>query len=1206
MAPVKRNASEFLDAKDASTNKRALVVSDDVDDKIVNEVAESDQDSETDTENDGDEMEMKDKPRRGGDLISQDIQIARETAELFKSNIFKLQIDELLQQLRLKDAHILRVEKFLHKLYDVIQEVPEWTEHTLEEVQGFFKGKVVSIPFCEPKPSSSTQYKFNYKTPDVSLIGSFALKSAIYQPWGSKVDVLLTMPGELFEKKDFLNFRCLHKRSVYLAYLTHHLVLAFKKNSLDFLHLEYSYFNGDTLQPILNISCEVPNSSEYNFYKTKFSINLIVGFPYGVFESKKLLPNNNCIRVDKDSKIPTPFYNFSILSATTHEHYLKYLYTTKKQTESFKEACILGRLWLNQRGFHSNSSHSSSLGGFGHFQFSTLMAALLNGGGVNGNKVLLHGFSSYQLFKGTIKYLATMDLSSDGYLEFYSEIDSSATVATSKYVNEGFQTPTIFDKTTKINILSNLSVNNYEILKLYAQETLMMLSDVVRDQFENIFLTKLDGFQNIKYDLCYDMELPTAKELLARFGPLERASFISFEVFLHNKITNVTKLALGDRIKAVDVELVGQKKRFPISKRKPAAKINFTSVRIKLLTNPIECEKLVTKGPAKSEEESSEAIEFKNFWGRKASLRRFKNGSIMHCCVWSTSSSEPVITSILEFAYKRHLSEDAELSDKVTKKFHDLLPLPNVPGASKLSVLNMSSFYNVKKSFDALYAHLFKLKLPLNIKSILPVGSAFRYTTLCQPVPFAYSNPDFLQEVIIEFESSTKWPDELSALEKAKTAFLLKIQDQLSATHGEQYKFYFSRDESIPYNLDIVTLNILTPEGYGFKFRVLTERDEVMYLRAINTARSELKPALEEAFLTFTAKYQASIRHTRTIEVISHSLPFYSPVVRLFKRWLDSHLLIGHLSEEFIELIAIKPFVDAAPFCIPGSVENGFLKILRFLSEWNWREDPLILDLVKPEEFNDLTENGSGSSDLDANTLKKLSEKLTLQQYKAIQNNFSLLRKNDPQGLNLQFFVASKNDPRGILYSSAIPLPIATRLTALAKVAVNLTQLHGLNSQTIDLLFTPALRDYDFVFTLKSPKSLKLSSGVQSLDGFRNLDEQINEFPKDLTLLSEKMDSTYQLVKYLNMKYKNSIIFSSHRYIGVSGGPNGDVNVITGLIKPWLKKPLKFKVNMDCNVKPIDKEMVELNKDAIFHEIAAFGKELVLSFETNQDVASNN
>ncbi|SCV04635.1 LANO_0G11408g1_1 [Lachancea nothofagi CBS 11611] len=1207
MAQLKRRASDTIDTESPwsgtgkSIHKKTLIEALENGAQVNgSEVHEESGNADEDESGSEEEQDGARKQRRVGQISAQDVQVARATAELFKSNIFKLQIDELLQQIKLKDSHILRVEKFLHKLYDTIQKVPEWEPTTLADVESYFKGKIVSVPFTDPKPAPSVQYKFDYKTPDVSLIGSFALKCATYDPKGSSVDVLLTMPMELFDKKDFLNFRCIHKRSVYLAYFVHHLSVLFAKDQLsEFLQFNYDYLNDDPLCPILRLQCKPGGSSEYNFYKTNFSINIIIGFPYGFFDAKKLLPNKNCIRVQEDKDTMTPLYNFSVLSSSTHDHYLKFLYKTKKQTEAFKDACMLGKLWLKQRGFSSKSAHSGGLGGFGSFEFATLMSALLCGGGVNGNKILLHGFSSYQLFKGVMKYLATMDLCSQGHLQFYSDLSPSSNLPTSRYLAEGFQTPTIFDKTTKVNILTKMSVRSYQALQIHARETFGLLSDVVRDQFSNIFLTNLNRCQEIKYDMTFDLDLPTQSVILDKFGPTEKIKFVSLENFVVNKISNVAKIALGERIKSFEVELVNYKTWFPISKRKPNSSSNIANIKIHVLVNPNESEKLVTKGPLNTEENTSEAMAFRNFWGKKSSLRRFKDGSITNCCVWNTSASEPVIFDILSYIFKLHLAENAKLSNSTSKQFQELLPLPNLPASSSLSVLSLGSFYNVRKSFDALSGFLFKLSLPLSIKSVLPVGPAFRYTTTCQPVPFAYSNPDFLQDVILEFESSPKWPDEITSLEKAKTAFLLKVEEELLSSNSE-YKTFFARDESIPYNLEIVTLNVLTPEGYGFKIRVLTERDEVLYLRAISNARNEVKPELEKVFLKFTAKYLASARHNRTLETLAHSHPLYPPVVRLFKKWLDCHLLLTHLPEELVELIAMKPFVECAPYFVPGSVENGFLKIIKFLSQWNWREDPLILDLVKPEELELGSAVGSANGiDLDAKVSDSLRDNLTLSQIKAIQSNFTTLRKSDPQGLGIQFFVASKSDPSGILYSSGIPLPIATRLTALSKVAYNLIQTHGLNKQTVDLLFTPALKDYDFVVKLRMPTPLKLSSGVLETNGFKNLDQQQSSFPKDLSQMSDKMDPSFQLVKYLNMKYKNSIIFSSHRYPGINGGEKGDQNVITGLIRPNFKSPVKFRVNMDANVKPVSTEQVILNKEAIFNEIAVFGDELITEFEFN-------
>ena len=1183
--------------------------------------ASDDVEEHSDTESEVEEREQKASAgpqNKHGGTVSYDIHIARETAELFKSNIFKLQIDELLQQVKIDQTHILKVEKFLHKLYDLIQRVPEWEGKTLPEVISYFKNKSVSVPFADPKPNpTTTNYKFGYKTPEISLIGSFALKTAIFEPQGMSVEVLATIPSTLLEKKDFLNFRCIHKRSVFLAYLTHHLSELLKEEKLDeILSLEYSYMDNDPLLPILKIASKRTEDSgdhEFDFSKINFSVSVIIGFPFKFFDSKKLLPMRNCIRIareDTTSELPpTPFYNFSVLSASAYEPYLRYHYKTKKQTEFFKEASILGRLWLQQRGFSSNSSQGGGLSGFGVFEFNTLMAALLNGGGSEGNKILFHGFSSYQLFKGVIKYLATMDLCTSGHLEFHSDI--TYTHGLTRYIPEGFQTPTIFDKSTKINILTKLSPDSYNILKLYAQRTLAMLNDVVQDQFANVFLTNVTKLDVLKYDLCYDIKLPSNSNSILdivseKYTDVKKVTYITLERYLIHEITGIVKYALSDRIKAIEVEIKGQKTSFPVNKRKPIGVSSFGQqfngkyIKVKILADPTASEKVLTKGPLHSEEPTPETSFFKNFWGSKASLRRFKDGSIAHCCVWESSSSRPIISTIISYALKRHLSENIEIDDLTSGVFQGLLPPPNLPAGSKTSVLSLSSFYNLRKSFDELYKVLFQLELPLSIKSILPVGPAFRYTSAIQPVPFAYSNPDFLQDVILEFETSSRWPDEIISLEKAKTAFLLKISDLLGASYGDKYRRYFTRDESIPYNLDVTTLNILTPEGYGFKFRILTERDEVLYLRAISNARNDQKQLLENVFIQFTSTYLASIRHTRTLENISHSYGFYSPVVRLFKKWLDTHLLLHHLKDELVELIAIKPFVDSAPYFIPGSVANGFLKILKFLSQWNWKEDPLILDLVKPDEDLEGDFETDAPSTLPASkTLKKLSEKLTLAQFKSIQGNFTNMRKSDPNGMHVQFFVASKNDPSGILYSSDVPLAIATRLTALAKVAINLIQTHGLSDQTVNLLFSPGLKDYDFVVHLRIPTSLKLSSGILSSSEFKNITNANapTNFPDDLEQMSEKMDPTYQIVKYLNMKYKNSMIFSSHKYIANTGDQSGDQNVITGLIKPLFKKPLKFKVNMDCDAEPIDGENVVLNKAAIYHEVAAFGGSLITDFE---------
>ena len=1145
--------------------------------KAVKNGENNSENSEDDDEDDGDddEEEEEDKTPKHSHppskkqkkaLSAQEVQVARETAELFKSNIFKLQIDELVKEVKLKDSHVTKIEKVLHRLHDFINKVPPIENLTLQQAENHFNSKKLVIPFPDPKPTK-VNYTFSYLAPeDVSLVGSFGLKTGISQADGMSIDIALTMPSELFQPKDYLNYRALYKRAFYLAYVADNLIPLSKKNNLP-IKITYQFLNDDILCPVLKLeSIKTDNQDDLSFHKTKFTINIIAGFPFGVFDAKKLLPDKNCIRVQAESKDlpPTPIYNSSILSLTSYDYYLKFLYTSRKSTEAFKDACILGRLWLQQR----NMGSAVNKGGFGHFEFAILMSALLNGGGVNGNKILLHGFSSYQLFKGTIKYLATMDLST-GYLSFSSQIGEDVT---SKYNPEaGFNVPTIFDKNVKLNILWKMTKSSYQTLQVQAMDTLHLLNDVVKDRFDPILLQKT-SFDQMKYDVVLNLSIPD--DLYDSFGPLEKISFISFDNFLKHKLYLILKNALGERISDLHIRNEKFSNIFPINKRKPS-NINNNYI-IGLQLNPDECEKLVSKGPNNDDE--ALGVKFRSFWGSKASLRRFKDGTIQHCVVWTAKANEPIVLSIIKYSLDLHLHSD--ISQHLVFEasgFNNRLPTPLLPSASNQLITSLSSFTNLKNSFEGLSKILSNLDLPLNIKALLPASTSLRYSSLLQPVPFALANPDFWNDVVLQFETSTRWPDEISALENTKTAFLLKILEILNQETA--YKSFITRDDSILFNESISLLNILTPEGYGFRIRVLTERDEVLYLRAVNNADKQ-KALLQDVYLEFNLKYLGVVKHTRTVSTLAHHFPFYSPTVRLFKQWLDSQLLMHHFTDELIELIALKPFVDPAPYSVPHSVGNGFLQILNFLSTWNWKEDSLILDLAK------------SSNDVEEELTIKLSDRLTIQAHQIIEQNFEKIRKTDPSGIRTQLFIGSKDDPSGILWSNNLTLPIASRLTGLARVAILLLKTEGFSDSNIDMLFTPALKDYDFVVKVKT-NNLTTSSGILPSNTFKNLVGTETSFPDDVTT---KYDLVQAYVDDLNRKFGNVILFSTRKFTGLNEDGS---NVISGIFVPNSISKKKFRANLGINVKPVEdqKEDVIVNKDAIFNQITLLGGDLVQSIK---------
>ncbi|VEU21885.1 DEKNAAC102871 [Brettanomyces naardenensis] len=1116
-------------------------------------------------------------------LTAQDVQVARETAELFKSNIFKLEIDELVHELKLKDTHCKLIERVLHRLYDIIQEIPTSGEMSLDQaIDHFIQSPTrIVIPFPDPKPTS-VNYKFNYEPPeDTSLVGSFGLKTGIQQPKGMVIDVALTMPKKLFQQKDYMNYRALYKRAFYLAYVAENLIPLAKKHHLP-IKLSYEYADGDVLCPTIRIDSYLPESPEEDdliFEKTSFSIRLYVGFPFGLFDAKKLLPDRNCIRVKSEETElpPTPLYNASILTSSSYTCYLKYLYTAKKTSEAFRDACVLGKLWLRQRGFSSNITE----GGFGHFEFATLMAALLDGGGEHGNRILLHGFSSFQLFKATIRYLATQDLCHEGYLSFCSVIGEHKSVYKPK---RGFGVPTIFDKNTKINILWKMTPSSYGMLRKHAQAALDLLNDVVTDRFSQIFIQNANS-KIMKFDAVIRIPLSLVNQETDGFGPLEKISFLTFERYVSSKIFKLLSIALKDRVTQIDVKVSETESTyFSIIHRRPSAGVKF--VDIGLYLDAAESEKRVTKGPLHSQKVEGER--FASFWGPKAQVRRYKDGNVQYSCLWPAFGTESPTITIAKYILDLHLQPGISKNMVVNStKFNVLLasPLTASLGSSHPLIIP-SHFQELHSSYDSLCKLIYNMEsLPLTVKSILPASSSLRGTSLLLPVPFAITNPDFFNDSVMQFETSTRWPDELLTLERTKTAFLLKINAALQNVSG--YTSYLTKDNSIPYLKDVVTtLNVLTPEGHGFRFSVLTERDELLYLRSIENADAKQKPAVTDSYIKFMQKYIGSVKHHRAINGLVTRFPFFGPTVRLFKQWIESQLLSTHFSEQLLELIAAKVFIDPAPYPVPSSTATGFLRILNFISHWNWREEPLILDL-----------SADDADSITGTYIDKISGKLTVQEHQMMSENFRKLRKDDPSGNHVQFFVASREDPSGKLWSSnRVGLPMASRVTVLSKIVVSLlSRSEGISEGQLRLAFTPALKDYDFVIEVKDPEDMRARSGVLPGDTFKNLVPSLTEFPSDVSKFEDPVQNYFS---ELAARYSNVVVLSTHRYTCLSDEKEGRANVITGIFNPAVvhgKK--KFRANIGFNVRPTEDEHVECNEEAILQQMVRLGGDLVVSFK---------
>lgn len=187
----------------------------------------------------------------------------------------------------------------------------------------------------------------------------------------------------------------------------------------------------------------------------KCSINIIPSAPPGIFPTGKLFPLKNCVRPqqvteEKKDLEPTPYYNASLAADSTYFPYLALLHSSASTATAFKDACIMGRVWLRQRGFGG----AVSKGGFGHFEWALMMAFLLKGGGPKGHGLLATGYSNYQMFKAMLQFLASRNLAIDPLV-----------FGTKENVKRlGAKVPVVFDGEHGVNILFKMTSWSYNLV----------------------------------------------------------------------------------------------------------------------------------------------------------------------------------------------------------------------------------------------------------------------------------------------------------------------------------------------------------------------------------------------------------------------------------------------------------------------------------------------------------------------------------------------------------------------------------------------------------------------------------------------------------------------------------------------------------------------------------------------------------------------
>lgn len=968
------------------------------------------------------------------------------------------------------------------------------------------------------------------------------------------VDMIVVIPKEALQEKDYLNLRYFYKRAYYAAKIAAALQTEFQGSA----DISFESLNDNPLLPAVSIK---PTKASYR-------IRVIPCAPDGFFPKQKLGAAAALIRSgsEDDKKTvhpPTPFYNSTLKADGSYVLYLRVLKQAEKSCAAFKDACMLGRIWLHQRGF----AGSMSRGGFGHFEWAVLMALLLQTGGRKETAALSPSLNSTQLFKATIQYLSAVDFLKKPCILGSKEEGLDAIRETG---------PVIYDAPRQMNIAFKMSSSSGAMLQQHAKWTHALLNDKSIDQFAPTFITKVDQ-PALMYDLNASLEMPQ--------GFAETTDSRGKLWTFGNKVHSVLKRALGDRVRLVSVDTAGLPQWSPKEAQRAAGD---STVSIGILFDSSNMSRTVDHGPPA--EEKKEAEKWVKFWGEKSELRRFKDGSILETLIWTSTTPADLCEEIVRYILQRHF-KIAQHSDTLTFYGRGFASLVAKATDSAAFSAARAAFETFEKDVRALE------DLPLHVRQLAPISPELRNATVETPVPGSPKQAPRPMEVVIFFEASGKWPDNIAAIQRAKIAFLLRIGTLLSESKSHITTHPGLEDahvetQNLAY-LDVIYNNT----GVAFRLRIHSDLEEVLLDRRTKDKTLDQHIRSESATLltNFRRMYTHLPLHNQLIRTYTTRFPALGPTIRLLKRWFEAHKLASHFPTDLIELLALHVFLSPHPWPQPSSPAVGFLRTLLFLSHWDWRSEPLVID------------TSAHSNDAADETLSKVD-------VAGAATRLEAWRNLDPAMNRVVLLVCTPSDPSGTTHTTldGHPSPskvVAARMTALARSATRVVRdkgaAIGLPEEGKRLLFVPALGDFDVVIHLNK-KALKSTSRVyededeethKSSGKFKNLDARVGQMPLPLGAHPARL-----LLEQLSTTYAGPLLFFQ----------GAEDDAVIGAIWNPLVARRTFRVNLLGSYKPVgvqkkerdedamgesesddEDELVEVNREGILAEIARIGGDLI-------------
>ncbi|XP_071514441.1 nucleolar protein 6 isoform X1 [Panulirus ornatus] len=1087
----------------------------------------------------------------------------RETQILYHSNIFRMQMEEVLMEVSMKDKHHLQLDEWLTRFSAYLKSMPKSSVHQLNQTE-WLDGKGVCDPVMESMPEVRGTFFFAAPT-DVSFVGSFASGTSLIQ--NACVDVMITLPKKCIYATDWRNGSWLTKRTRYLEWLAVDL-----QNKPDLVtNLEWTLHLGCTSRPVLQVT---PSGG----IGKKWKVNLFPVPPSESFKVSRFSPGRSNLQpkwyfandtVEVEEHPATPQYNWACAVDVVMQEHKSLILDCVSQHSNLAQGIKLIKIWLSQRGL------DKGIGCFSGHMVTLFVIHLLQK-----NKIRPQ-MSAYQVFRNVIVALCSADWTIDGPSLCSSlQADGLSPETFHKLYEVVFIDPSGF-----MNIAATLISADYLRVKHEAQLALSFLDSTAADSFESLFIKKVEMFQFSDQLLSIKVKKKDIKQTLSRvtaeYQEKTMDALGDIQRLLWSSMIKILRDGLGERASLL-VPMRKPSSTWPVNQSPPKHEILLV---VGLVLDPTSAWALLTKGPAA---DAPEVENFKVFWGEHCSLRRFQDGSFHEAVLWgipkqSVGERRLIPGTICKYLLSRHFGVEGKNVHYVAKEIECILHHPHFTmdfGYATGEEATVSAI----QAFDSLSRKLRSLDLPLKIAAILPTSEVNRHARVFPPLAKSVQTGQAVEvsddcllfsgngghyqvfchamEVVVFLEISGKWPDDLAAIQAVKAEFHCKMSDLLKQDRVTSVV--------LPKFLQILW------EGYIFRVRVCYRR-EIYLRRLVERTTGDWREQDTPDAIHLEKHTEIIPRFTSALASIQAGHPSFSGGVRLCKRWVGSQLLLPHLPHTAVELLVAYLYLSPAPYTSPHTPHVAFLRFLHLLSHTDWKTTPIFVNLNEAFTVADVAElNRRFTSRRPSLPHMFLTTPYELRSVSGVDSDADL---------DYRYKLAS-------LWTKSSPsVQILYRCKQLAEASLCCLNVNLMKSDAdIKTIFRPSYDDYDVIIKLAFKQ---LSRIEESLDprSLKNLKVKPYEYSTDEVMPVVMFDAAQLYLRELRHAFNHLALFFHDEHGG---------NIIGVVWKPQALVPQEVKVgNMEGQQLVGVKEVKQVaNVGAILSDFDTIGAGLVHSIVT--------